>query len=71
MVLYWGVTMYKDNIHENSTEQIEKQIQNIFKKLRSYSQKDYFKIISSIEFYKSKYFIASQRPKKTFREFLQ
>ncbi len=63
--------MYKDNIHENSTEQIEKQIQNIFKKLRSYSPKDYFRVISSMEFYKSKYFIISQKPKKTFREFLQ
>jgi len=63
--------MYKDNIHENSTEQIEKQIQHIFKKLRSYNQKDYFEIMTLIEFYKSKYFIISHKPKKTFREYLQ
>jgi len=63
--------MNKDNIHENSTEQIEKQIQNLFKKLRSYNQKDYFKIITSIEFYKSKYFIITHKPKQTFREYLK
>ena len=63
--------MNKENIHENITEEIEKQIQNIFKKLRSYNETDYFEIMTLIEFYKSKYFIMSHKPKQTFREYLK
>lgn len=59
-----------ENINENSVENFEKQIANLFKRLRTVDEKDYLKVMQIIEFYKSKYFILAHKPKKTFREYV-
>ncbi len=59
-----------NNINENSIDNFEKQIANIFKRLKNVDEKEYLKVMTIIEFYKSKYFIMTHKPKKTFRDYV-
>ena len=63
--------MDNDTLNEDNVQKMEKQIINIFKRLKNFDSEDYMKIMSTIEFYKSKYFIRSNKPKKSFREYLE
>jgi hypothetical protein len=60
-----------NEINEANLDNLKSKVDNIFRQLKRYNSKDYLEIMAQIEYSKSKYFEVSNKPKKSFIEYIK